>query len=385
MLLAGGAGKLALPALFRLVVGLHGFLAIAAHKVEVGLAHAFALPFSGDEIEGSSSAYTHNSLTTVTYAKDSGGQWRQISITGNVPNGTSGAVLYFSSPSSAASSAALTQNALVVGGGPAQPPATVNRWTIDGNSNLTATKNATTLPAAPVTSIARLADADTVSTTLLLDSAGSTSGNQIALRASRGTVSNPGVNQAGDTLGALSAYGRASTGYSASYRAAIQLQADGTWSDTSQPTAINLVVCPTGTTSPQSAMTVHNSGGITVGSATDEGAGTLNVQHGLYVNGVLLASTLSLPNPGTSGGVPYYTSNTTVASSAALSLGNLVCGGGSGSAPFTSSTFAIFSNQFIGNLNSSSLPTPLTNSIMQVGQSDGVGSVFEIDPLRKSL
>jgi hypothetical protein len=48
------------------------------------------------------------------------------------------------------------------------------------------------------------------------------------------------------------------------------------------------------------------------------------------------ATGLGSPTPGTSGGVPYYDSTTTLASSGLLSLDNYVIGGGAGAAPRTS-------------------------------------------------
>lgn len=44
------------------------------------------------------------------------------------------------------------------------------------------------------------------------------------------------------------------------------------------------------------------------------------------------------PNPGTSGGVPYYNSTTTVASSALLTANSFMLGGGAGAAPSTTTT-----------------------------------------------
>ncbi len=46
---------------------------------------------------------------------------------------------------------------------------------------------------------------------------------------------------------------------------------------------------------------------------------------------------------GTSGGVPYYSSSSTIASSAALASGNVILGGGAGSAP-VSSNIAVSAN-----------------------------------------
>jgi hypothetical protein len=62
-----------------------------------------------------------------------------------------------------------------------------------------------------------------------------------------------------------------------------------------------------------------------------------------------IVNTLPVPN-GTSGGVPYYSSNTKISSSAALANGGVVLGGGSGAAP-TTTGIAFFSNN-IGAIGS---------------------------------
>lgn len=52
---------------------------------------------------------------------------------------------------------------------------------------------------------------------------------------------------------------------------------------------------------------------------------------------------------GTSGGVPYYSGSTTIASSAALGTNNLVLGGGAGAAPTTDANWTLSSHKLTSN------------------------------------
>lgn len=74
------------------------------------------------------------------------------------------------------------------------------------------------------------------------------------------------------------------------------------------------------------------SSGVTVGGVTDPGSGFINVSGGYQVNG---SSIVPTPPTGTSGGIPYFNTTTSLASSALLNQNQIVLGGGVGTAPAT--------------------------------------------------
>ncbi len=74
--------------------------------------------------------------------------------------------------------------------------------------------------------------------------------------------------------------------------------------------------------------------GFSVAAITTTGGATVTNGHGsITINAA--GPGLSAPNPGTSGGIPYYNSTTTLASSALLTANRIVLGGGAGGAPST--------------------------------------------------
>lgn len=193
----------------------------------------------------------------------------------------------------------------------------------------------------------------------------------------------PGV-QAGDQLVRFMAVGMLNTG---SYPAASSVQdaftayATEAFTATAQGRDLRFFVVPNGTTATTQALTILNSGNIGIGTTTPQdlfqvdtsmlwsaSPNTLSIsrdvgQFGNAINissetGALLASvshdgsasfqTLQLRaaplsaveggtglRAGTSGGVPYFSSNTTIASSLAFAANAVVIGGGAGTAPLT--------------------------------------------------
>ena len=110
-------------------------------------------------------------------------------------------------------------------------------------------------------------------------------------------------------------------------------------------------------TTGQSILYGNNSGGfnnVTIGSGLTFSAGTLSASGGgsvtsvaqTFTGGIIsvggspitTSGTLALTVAGTSGGIPYFSSGTTWATSAALALNAIVIGGGAGAAPATTTT-----------------------------------------------
>jgi hypothetical protein len=81
---------------------------------------------------------------------------------------------------------------------------------------------------------------------------------------------------------------------------------------------------------------------------------------------------------GTSGGVPYFSGSTTIASSGALSANTIIKGGGAGSAPVNSKA-TDNGSQLTLNYNTASAPAGPTGTIFQIAQVDGSQARFIID------
>ena len=63
---------------------------------------------------------------------------------------------------------------------------------------------------------------------------------------------------------------------------------------------------------------------------------------------------------GTSGGIPYFSASNAISSSAALGLNQLVCGGGAGSSPTSSSTFTYDASTARALISSSAIQSGVT-------------------------
>lgn len=173
-----------------------------------------------------------------------------------------------------------------------------------------------------------------------------------------GTQASPTAVTATTQIGGVNAFaynGTALNGPIASFR---------TFANENQTTSAagsyaDIATTPNGSTTLTQVLKFENDGGMTTPGVTggDKGAGTLNAA-GLYINGVAVGTSagtvssvgftgglISVATPtstpaftvaGTSGGVVYFSSASTWASSAALTANVLTKGGGAGSAPSNS-------------------------------------------------
>jgi hypothetical protein len=83
---------------------------------------------------------------------------------------------------------------------------------------------------------------------------------------------------------------------------------------------------------------------------------------------------------GTSGGIPYFSSTSTMASSAALTANGVVLGGGAGSSPTTTAAFTANGQLLIGNGASAPSVATLTGTANQVTVTNGAGSITLATP-----
>ena len=112
----------------------------------------------------------------------------------------------------------------------------------------------------------------------------------------------------------------------------------------------------------------NSSGGITIAASGGGGSGTVTSVAQTFTGGIIsvagspitTSGTLALTVAGTSGGIPYFSSGTAWASSAALAANAIVIGGGAGAAPSTTTT-ATGILTFLGTPSSANLAAAVTD------------------------
>ena len=157
--------------------------------------------------------------------------------------------------------------------------------------------------------------------------------------------------------GTASIYGCGSTSTSVSLTYPAQIITDGT----------NYQCVPNGGSG-------GGSGTVTSVGLTVPGSSIL----GVTGSPVTTSGNLGLTTTGTSGGIPYFSSTSALSSSALLAAGNLMVGGGAGTAPATNPDWSFSSNVLVGNFNSTAVPSPATlvsNGAIIAG-ADGTNSGF---------
>jgi hypothetical protein len=195
---------------------------------------------------------------------------------------TSGGVLYASSTSAVGSSALLTANAIVVGGGAGTAPSVASDWTVPSASILRGSFNANSGITSNLAGI-QLLGVDTSIVGMQVDSFGQ-QGIFFVRRADGTNASKTGLVNA-DIIGQYGARGYNGSAYTAAATAEITFTATETWSGTANGTEINFVTTPSGGTSTLTALTLLSGGVMNGATGGDEGAGTLNISSGYFING----------------------------------------------------------------------------------------------------
>ncbi len=143
--------------------------------------------------------------------------------------------------------------------------------------------NATTIPAAQTGTVLQIGQADGVSSRIEQNSFGA--GSFFTGVRANGTNASPTTLVANDSISSFNGWG-----YDGATRSgpagAVRVFAGGTWSNISHPTYVDFATTNVGSTTLTSRMIVNADGGITIGGATSQGVGSLNVLGSVYNNGV---------------------------------------------------------------------------------------------------
>lgn len=278
------------------------------------------------------------------------------------------------------------------------------------NTVLSVAPNVSQLPAPPSDAIFQMGNADGHDTFATIDAFGTGKRSILQLRSARGTAGTPTATQSGDAVGSLYMAGRGATGYGQSNVALVGTATEN-WTDAAQGERLDVFTTVSGSTVTTVKMRVDS--GVMIPSTVaggDMGAGALNAAL-LYeagkragtsasspvtlnaTTGVIACATCVTSSGGgaitgtapisvsaagvvsinapystitspVSGGVPYFNSTTTMASSALLTANAIVLGGGAATAPATLGSLGTTTTVLHGNASGAPSFASVTGSDM---------------------
>lgn len=181
---------------------------------------------------------------------------------------------------------------------------------IDGTGFADIDKNATpaSVPVAATNSLLRLAGADSTSPIFDVDSFSGAS--TILGRRTGGTAASKAGVGNGDALLLLIGQGWNSSAAYSGNSTQIQFVAAETFTNTAMGSKINFLTTPNTTVAPATAVTIQNSGGMSIGGAADPGIGSIAASKFLQ-SGVTVVGSLPACNSGTQGARYFVTDQAT--------------------------------------------------------------------------
>jgi hypothetical protein len=280
-------------------------------------------------------------------------------------SGTDGGILGFTASGTLASSAVLTANRIVIGGGAGATP------TVLGSLGTTTTVLHGNASGAPT--FGAVANSDLTNSSVTINTHSLSLGGSLTLAFSdfAGTVAAGQLpNPSSTTLGGIeSLASSASKWINQISTSGVPSATQPAFTDISGSVAVtqggtgNAFFTVSGPATSAKTFTFPNASSTVL---TDNAAVTV-AQGGTGITS------------GTSGGIPYYSATSTIASSALLAANNVMVGGGAGTAPATEADWSFSSHILIGNLNTAALPAAPTGTALQIGNADAVGSSVTID------
>lgn len=274
-----------------------------------GCTMAGAIAMGGNNITGGgTAAFTSltasTSVTSPLHIGGSGTTGTQLTFQTTTGVGTTDAFVWKRGNNGATTAMTLNNVGLVVG-------STANNTGI----LLTVSGNAATLQAAPTSAISQFAAADATPSIINIDSYGTgaaTAYSSIAFRRANGTAASPSALQSGDIIAIFGGFGRGTTGYSAGNMAQLRMLTSETWSDTAQGEEIEFYITPNTTVSVTRAGKFFNSGGFGVGTTTDPGIGSLQLNAQIFMPNITTSSAATTGTVCWTTGTGKFTADTTV-------------------------------------------------------------------------
>lgn len=268
-----------------------GALTIASNAVTTGKINNQAVTYAkmqngaSNGLLGANSAASPSEVAVGSGLNLAGGT---LTATGGTVNsGTTNQLAYYASSTTAVSS---------------------NSHLSESGSALVVNYNAAALPTAITGDLLRIGGADNTVSRFTMDNAstGTSFGNQITGRASRGTFAIPTALQALDPMLNVSARGYGATGFSSGALGSLLFQSAQNFNDTNMGTKAVIYTTSNNTTTQFGRVIVDNDGGVLVNAASGveptggtKGTGTINVATGYYVNGTNIQSGFGVDNGAT--------------------------------------------------------------------------------------
>lgn len=155
-----------------------------------------------------------------------------------------------------------------------------------------------------------IASADAGSNRLSIFSAGTGALSSVSYFTSRGTLASPTANQSGDFLGSNFWEGYNGSAYTPG--AGFIVTTTQIWSGTVSGTKLDIYTTPTGTTGVAVAATFDPSGGLSIGTATDPGIGSLQLNGQIFMPNITTSSAAQTGTVCWTTGTGKFTVDTTV-------------------------------------------------------------------------